>query len=78
MFEARPKTDQFVLGGDERGVFVRGVSAVLNHNGEHVALVAPDVDKLERLWDTLTDFPLDRARVQQVGIYSKDKPGVES
>lgn len=53
--------------------FILGVSAVANIGGRQFAIVAPSVYALEMAWLDAVKRPLDKSRVQQVGLVAQEK-----
>lgn len=53
--------------------FVLGVSAVANIGGRQFAIVAASVEELEIAWLDAVKYPLEKSRVQKVGLVAQEK-----
>ena len=53
--------------------FILGVSAVAFIGGRQFAIVAPDISALEIAWLDALKYPIDKTRVQKVGLVAQEK-----
>ena len=67
--ETTPKSDQFKTRQFQGQTAIEGYMAVLNADGLHVALIAPNLDILDQLWQRFHVRPVDRERAQHVLIF---------
>lgn len=54
---------------------IEGYSAVLNADGLHIALIAPNLDILDTFWQKIHVRPVDREKAQHVLIVKCPKEG---
>ena len=53
--------------------FVLGFSAVANIGGRQFAIVAPTIEGLETAWLDAVKYPLEKSKVQKVGLVAQER-----